>query len=106
MNKARPLFRLGLAIAALSLPWAIAMAQGHSVPEPSGPSWKNGEQVYRSACIYCHESPVAPELLGRELPPPLITTIVRSGLRAMPAFRAAEIDDQALADLAEYISTH
>jgi len=32
--------------------------------------------------------------------------VVRNGNRAMPAFRASEIDDESLKKVAEYISTN
>ena len=78
---------------------SIAMAEtaAHS-------AWKDGAEVYAKVCGYCHDTGVAPVLLGRGLPPPLTTVFARNGIRAMPAFRAAEIDDAALAKVAEYIS--
>ena len=68
------------------------------------PGWKDGAEVYAKVCGYCHDTGVAPALLGRGLPPPLVMVFARNGNRAMPAFRAAEIDDAALAKVAEYIS--
>lgn len=71
----------------------------------SGPAWKDGAEVYNKVCAYCHEGgPVGPEIRNRELPPAYVNYMVRNGNRAMPAFRAAEIDDESLAKLAEYIS--
>ena len=71
----------------------------------SGFAWKDGAEVYTKVCAYCHEGgPVGPQIRGRELPAAYIRTVVRSGFRAMPAFRASEIDDESLAKLAEYIS--
>jgi mono/diheme cytochrome c family protein len=72
----------------------------------SSPGWKDGAEVYAKVCGYCHDAGVGPALLGRQLPPPLLTAFARNGIRAMPAFRAAEIDDAALAKVAEYISKH
>lgn len=80
------------------------MASGADAPQPSDSHWKNGAEAYRKVCAYCHESGVAPVLLGRALPPPLIKVFVRNGNLAMPSFRDAEIDDATLAQLAEYIS--
>ena len=71
----------------------------------SGFAWSDGVEVYTKVCAYCHEGgPVGPQIRGRELPAAYIRTVVRSGFRAMPSFRAAEIDDESLAKLAEYIS--
>lgn len=76
-------------------------------PAPSGAfMWKDGREVYAKVCGYCHEQGVGPAIRGRALPPVYIRTIVRNGNRAMPSFRASEIDDESLAKLAEYISTN
>lgn len=67
-------------------------------------AWTGGEQVYAKVCGHCHDSSVAPVLKGRQLPPPYIAAVVRSGLRAMPAFPASHIDDRALQQVAEYLA--
>lgn len=74
--------------------------------EAAGPdfTWKDGAEVYAKVCALCHETSVGPALRGRELDPLYIRLIVRNGSRAMPAFRASEIDDASLEKLAEYIS--
>ena len=73
--------------------------------EASGPGgWKDGATVYAKTCAYCHDHGVGPVLRGRGLPAPLINVFARNGIRSMPAFREAEIDDAALAMLADYIS--
>ena len=70
-----------------------------------GFKWKDGAEVYAKVCGYCHEGgKVGPPILNRELPPAYIRAVVRNGNRAMPAFRSAEIDDESLTKLAEYIS--
>jgi mono/diheme cytochrome c family protein len=67
--------------------------------------WKDGAEVYAKVCGYCHEGgQVGPVILNRELPPAYIRAVVRNGSRAMPPFRSAEIDDESLTKLAEYIS--
>lgn len=71
--------------------------------EPTEPTWQNGAQVYAKVCHYCHDAGVGPVLLGRQLPPEYVQLMVRRGLRAMPAFSAAFIDDAALADVGRYI---
>ncbi|KAF0861767.1 cytochrome c [Pseudomonas sp. LD120] len=85
----------------LSLPLtmlaATAAADGDGV-------WKNGENVYAKVCGHCHEKNVGPQIKGRQLPAPYITAIVRNGFRAMPAFPASFIDDNALQQVADYIS--
>lgn len=85
----------------LSLPLAVlattATADGDGV-------WKNGENVYAKVCGHCHEKNVGPQIKGRQLPTPYITAVVRNGFRAMPAFPASFIDDNALQQVADYIS--
>jgi mono/diheme cytochrome c family protein len=66
--------------------------------------WKNGTEVYAKVCGYCHQRGIGPVIRGRELPPEYITHVVRHGLRAMPAFAASFIDDQALREASDYIS--
>ena len=82
----------------------VAGASQNDVPRP-GFTWKDGAEVYTKICALCHETAVGPALRGRGLDPLYISMIVRNGSRAMPAFRAAEIDDQSLEKLAEYVST-
>ena len=67
-------------------------------------AWKDGAEVYTKICALCHETSVGPTIRGRSLDPMYVQLIVRHGSRAMPAFRASEIDDQSLAKLAEYVS--
>ena len=69
-----------------------------------GFAWKDGAEIYAKICAYCHEAHVGPQIRNRELPAAYIRAIVRNGNRAMPAFRAAEIDDESLAKLADFIS--
>lgn len=66
--------------------------------------WADGAQVYQKVCAHCHEAGVGPQIKGRELPPLYIERVVRHGNRAMPSFRATEIDAAALADVARLVS--
>jgi mono/diheme cytochrome c family protein len=85
-------------------------AAGAAPPEITGDGfkWKDGAEVYDKICAYCHEphagTQVGPKIRGRDLPPAYIHTVVRNGNRAMPSFRASEIDDASLAKLVKYIS--
>ncbi|MDC7714866.1 cytochrome c [Vogesella sp. LYT5W] len=63
-----------------------------------------GQQYYEKICAKCHETGIGPVLLGRGLPEVIFTTIPRSGLRAMPAFRVSDIDDATLQSLAKYLA--
>ena len=72
----------------------IAGATSQETPEP-GFRWKDGAEVCAKVCA---------TIRGRGLAPAYITFIVRHGNRAMPSFRAAEIDDESLAKVAEYVS--
>lgn len=80
-----------------------AGAAPKETPE-SGFVWKDGAEVYAKVCAFCHDANVGPTLRGRGLDPTYITFMVRHGNRAMPAFRAAEIDDESLAKVAAYVS--
>lgn len=64
---------------------------------------RNAEDVYQAVCYYCHESGPGPDLMGRQLPAPYVSYVVRHGLRAMPAFRPAEISDADLERVAAAI---
>lgn len=64
--------------------------------------WKNGKEAYDKVCAYCHDTGVGPVIRGRNAPREWVD-IVRNGVRAMPSFRRAEIDDATLAKLMEYI---
>jgi mono/diheme cytochrome c family protein len=81
-----------------------AMGADQKDVSQAGFSWKDGAEVYTKICALCHETAVGPALRGRGLDPLYINLIVRNGSRAMPAFRASEIDDQSLEKLAEYVS--
>jgi mono/diheme cytochrome c family protein len=105
MFEARAAVFFAVSMLAGALVGSVASIATAKPLEPS-PEWKDGAQVYAKVCGYCHDTGVAPALLGRQLPPPLVTAFARNGIRAMPAFRAAEIDDAALAKVAEYISKH
>ena len=90
-------------VAAVGVAAGIAWAAPQQAPE-QGFTWKDGAEVYTKVCALCHDTKVGPVLRGRDLDPTYIQLIVRHGNRAMPAFRASEIDDQSLEKLAEYIS--
>jgi mono/diheme cytochrome c family protein len=96
-------FTLAIAIAA-----ALVTKTLFAAPPAPGQAfeWKNGSEVYAKVCAYCHEQGVGPAIRGRALPPVYTRTVVRNGNRAMPSFRAAEIDDESLTKLAEYISAN
>jgi mono/diheme cytochrome c family protein len=89
---------LRLLIASLALASA-----GHADADSAG-RWQSGQEAYKKVCAYCHEANVGPALTGRNLPPAYITTVVRMGNRAMPAFRPSEINDDVLNSLAQTIS--
>lgn len=76
-----------------------ASAQATYEIEPRAP-----EYLYARTCGYCHGHNVAPIIRGRNLPPAVIRSIVRSGMGAMPAFKPTEITDTELQALSEWIS--
>jgi mono/diheme cytochrome c family protein len=87
--------------ACLALPFALLVTS--AAAEGDG-QWHGGANVYAKVCGHCHEVGVGPVIKGRQLPPEYISAVVRHGFRAMPAFPAAYIDDNALRQVAEYIS--
>ena len=91
------------AVVAIGIAARVAGAAPKEATQP-GFAWKDGAEVYAKVCAFCHDTAVGPTLRGRGLDPTYIQLIVRHGNRAMPAFRASEIDDQSLEKLAEYIS--
>jgi mono/diheme cytochrome c family protein len=91
------------ALVVVGLPAAAASAAPQQ-PAEQGFAWKDGAEVYTKVCALCHDTNVGPVLRGRDLDPLYIKLMVRNGSRAMPAFRASEIDDQLLEKLAEYVS--
>lgn len=91
------------ALVTIGVPTGAAWAASLQ-PAEQGFAWKDGAEVYTKVCALCHETKVGPALRGRDLDPTYIRLVVRHGNRAMPAFRASEIDDPSLEKLAEYIS--
>ena len=67
-------------------------------------AWKDSAEIYAKVCAYCHEAHVGPQILNRDLSAAYIRAVVRNGSRAMPAFRASEIDDESLSALADFVS--
>ena len=65
-------------------------------------------KVYAATCQHCHApregSAIGPPLAGRSLPPVVVKTLVRQGVRAMPAFLPSQISDAELDALATYVS--
>lgn len=105
-----PLFRVlprGLRSHALTLiPGMLAATLSLISPAhaQSTGNWTDEHQVYAKVCGRCHETGVGPVITGRNLAPEYYQRKVRSGLRAMPAFRSSEIDDALLAKLARMLS--
>jgi mono/diheme cytochrome c family protein len=92
--------------AVLAVGVAVAGVACAAPQQASGPgfAWKDGAEIYAKVCSYCHDSGVGPAIRGSGFDPAVIGFYVRRGSRAMPAFRASEIDDEALAKLGEYLS--
>ena len=91
---------------ALILVLALASAAGiaSGARAQAAGQWRGPEQMWDSACGYCHGAGVAPELRGRGLPPSLIRKIAREGFAGMPPFHPSEFNDQDLAALADRIA--
>lgn len=69
--------------------------------------WGSGKNLYVKVCGHCHkpEVGVGTVIQGRGLPAEYIQYIVRNGFNAMPAFPASYIDDESLAQVAEYLAS-
>lgn len=65
--------------------------------------WRDSAHIWRSLCRYCHETTIAPPLLGVALPASLTVATVRGGHDAMPAFTGTQISDAELRDLAAWM---
>ncbi|MCY1672057.1 cytochrome c [Novosphingobium sp. SL115] len=83
----------------------MASAIAHPALAAPGAPPRAPEAIYAKTCGYCHGQHVAPIIRGRGLPPEIITQYVRTGPRAMPAFRPTEISDAELKALAKWVST-
>lgn len=84
--------------AALLLPASLVRAQ-------SAGQWETPARIYDKVCVYCHETTVAPPLLGRNLEPDYVRLVVLSGLRAMPAFRPTDFSEDELIALGRFVQT-
>lgn len=82
---------------------ALAGIASVALADSSG-RWKNGEEAYAKVCAYCHEANVSPVIKGRSLPVDYVRHMVRYGNRAMPSFRATEIDDATLEQIARLVA--
>ncbi len=86
-----------------------AQAQNAAQAQPTASAGaervREPQAIYERTCGYCHGHNVGPIIRGRNLPAAVITTFVRSGNGAMPAFKPTEISDAELAGLARWIST-
>lgn len=91
--------RLPAVAMSLLLAWPLASAHAQGEAEVS-----KGQRFYEKVCAKCHEAGIGPVLLGRGLPEAVFKLIPRSGLRAMPAFRISDIDDDTLQSLATYLA--
>ena len=111
-----------LLIAALLLAGGAAIAQGPPpAPKPetrsSRPNATGGEALYVEHCAMCHgPNGMGTGLLGRRIQPALleardnlpaayVVVAVRQGIGNMPAIPRGEVSDDALRQIAEYLST-
>lgn len=70
-------------------------------------NWGSGKNLYESVCRHCHDPAVGVGTIiqGRNLAPAYIQFIVRNGFNAMPSFPASYIDDESIAQVAEYLAS-
>lgn len=105
----RRLFPVIAASAVLSL--SLALPAGAEPSTASAPAprtaghWPSPQVLWEKTCARCHTTGVGPELRGRALPPEYVTSVVRNGMMAMPAFPHTSIDDASLEGVARLVST-
>ncbi|TAK34990.1 MAG: cytochrome c [Chloroflexota bacterium] len=86
-------------------PTAASPTAAPASPSPAGNA-QNGQAIYNTNCNACHpggKQGVGPAVIG--VADQQITSIVRSGKGAMPAFGPDKISDQQMQDLLAYIHT-
>lgn len=71
----------------------------------SAGQWQSGKQIYEQVCSHCHETLVAPKILGRKMAQDYVAFVVQRGLRAMPAFRPTDFNAQDMAKLTAFIQS-
>ena len=91
-------FPTALLAVALALPTPLVHAQAAG-------QWESPAKIYDKVCAWCHETAVAPVLLGRELSPDYVRLAVSRGLGAMPAFRPTDFSDGELDALGRFVQT-
>ncbi len=99
-----PLVPVGAALLAVLAASAGAAPPTPARQTPSG-QWASPQVAWEKTCARCHTTGVGPELRGRALPPEYITSVVRNGMLAMPAFPHTAIDDASLESVARFVST-
>jgi mono/diheme cytochrome c family protein len=80
----------------------LAVSTSEVMADAKG-QWKDGKEAYEKICGYCHDKGIGPQIKGLGIRAEDIIKTVRSGNKAMPAFRQTEIDDATLSKVAEYI---
>ncbi|MDQ7747287.1 c-type cytochrome [Hydrogenophaga pseudoflava] len=87
------------AVRVLALSFALC---GPAAAQSAG-QWRSAEAIYGKVCARCHETHVAPRLLGRKLPAAYVRQTVLTGMRAMPAFRPTDFSEEELAALGRLV---
>lgn len=82
---------------------AASIGGGEAFAQAAG-QWRDAQHVYSKICANCHEIGVGPVIKGRNLDPDYYQSVVRHGMRAMPAFRPTDVEDSMLRQLAEMLS--
>lgn len=68
---------------------------------------ETSENIYQNSCAFCHSRPfppfTGPELRGRNLKPDYIKARIRYGAKGMITFTKADISDQELDALGQWL---
>ncbi len=87
----------------ITIGFVASAVAGDALAQVAG-QWRDAQHVYSKICANCHEIGVGPVIKGRNLDPDYYQSVVRYGMRAMPAFRPTDVDDAMLRQVAEMLS--
>lgn len=64
------------------------------------------QEVWDATCHACHDTGVAPVILGKHIAPDQVKSIVRNGGMQMPPIGTDQVSDDELEALAAWVSEH
>ncbi len=67
---------------------------------------RSPQEVWDETCHACHDTGVAPEILGKHPSPDQVKSMVRYGGMQMPPLTTEQVSDEELEALATWVSEH